>query len=1096
MREVLTRQNRPDAARVWLGLRSQRRPPRTWLAAGRWLVVLLSLSGLAVDSSAQATGMIVGIVQDATGAVIPRARVAPQNELTGLEWSAESDPAGRFHFPRLPVGQYRVRISRDGFRTFVSESFRLEADQSRELAATLDVGSTSESVTVAGAVSQVDTVSATIRQVVDERRISELPLNGRNPLQLVLLVPGAVTAPAASTLNRNDGIAVNGGRGTATNYMLDGGDNNDPQQNVAAVLPNPDALEEFSVLTNNFSAEYGRNSGAVVNAVTKSGTNEFRGSLWEFLRNDALDARSFFGLSKSKLRRNQFGAAAGGPVVRNRAFFFGSYEGVRERTGATRSSLVVPTAEERSGNFLNSSRRPNDPLNNQPFPNGSIPAARFDPASLKFMDLLKIPLPNASGSRHIYNPPESTNSDQYLGRGDLALTSRQRLSGRVFNSAAGDLIVAGIPILTSEVAFDTWNITGQHTWTASPALLLVSQYTMNRSQIDRGPLPVGSGDGVTYKDFGTDANRGGLEALGKRLVTHFRGGVTGFWNLNQDNLVLINRPTHQVLENVAWTLGAHLLKFGGEYRWSKSDRVTANQVDPQINFNGQFSGHAFADFLLGRPQNFTQGSVRINQIRAQTFSLYLQDDWKVHPRLSLNFGLRYEPQFPFYSAVDELTLFRAGQQSKVFPSAPAGLIYAGDASTPRGGTGSDVNNLAPRFGFAWNPFGKGRTSVRGAYGIFYDIPRFHEVSHFVNSPPYSLQVTVNQPMSFSNLYGGRVNPFPYTPPATPQERAAYRFLRPVTVGLSVDPFFAAPYVQQWNFNLQQEAAPGYVVTAGYIGSKGTRLPIRRELNPAIFRTGATLANTDARRIYAPDFASIISYENVINSTYHALQLTLNKRFSHGFTVLASYTYAKSIDGMSLDVDGFNGQDTLNMRLDKALSDFDTRQRFVSSFLWEIPTPKQRAGKWIAGGWQANGIFVAQAGRPFTVTSGQDRALTGTGTQRPNLTGDPKLDTNRSRDQLMAGYFDPSKFVLPASGSYGDAGRNLLTGPGNWNLDFALFKKFPLSERRQLQLRWEMFNAFNHANLNNPRSNIAAVRTGEIDTTSGPRIMQAGLRLTW
>jgi hypothetical protein len=488
--------------------------------------------------------------------------------------------------------------------------------------------------------------------------------------------------------------------------------------------------------------------------------------------------------------------------------------------------------------------------------------------------------------------------------------------------------------------------------------------------------------------------------------------------------------------------------------------------------------------------------VRINEIRAQTYSLFLQDDWKVHPRLTLNFGLRYEPQYPFYSAADELTVFRAGQQSRVFPTAPEGMLYVGDAGVPRGGTGSDLNNLAPRFGFAWNPFGSGRTSIRGAYGIFYDIPRFHELSHFVNSPPYSLQIRLDSPPSFSNPYTGSVNPFPYAPPASDAERANYEFLLPAIVGLSVDPDFAAPYAQQWNLNIQHEVAPGYVVGASYIGTKGTRLPIRRELNPAIFRPGATVGNTDARRIYAPDLASIISYENVINSTYHALQLTLNKRFSQGFTVMASYNYSKSIDGMSIDVDGFNGQDTLNMSADKGLADFDTRQRFVSSFLWEIPGPTSGIGKWILGGWQTNGILVIQAGTPFTVTSGQDRALTGTGTQRPNLLGDPTLDTGRSRDELMAGYFDPSFFVQPALGNYGTAGRNILIDPGNYNLDFGLFKNFNFSERWKLQYRWEMFNAFNHANLGRPRSNINAARPGQIDTTSGPRIMQMGLRLTF
>lgn len=1045
---------------------------------------------------AQATGSAGGLVQDASGAVVPGAQVRALNDLTGLAWTTESGSAGRFQFPRLPVGSYRVEIAKQGFRTFVSESFRLDADQSREIVATLEVGSTAESVQVTGAVAQVETVAATIREVVDEKRITELPLNGRNPLQLVLLVPGAVTAPGASSLNRNDGIAVNGGRGTATNYLLDGGDNNDPQHNVGAVLPNPDALEEFSVLTNNFSAEYGRNSGAVVNAVTKSGTNSLHGSLWEFLRNDALDARAFFGLSKSKLRRNQFGGAAGGPIVRNRAFFFGSYEGVRQRTGTTRSNLVVPTAEERAGNFANAAQKPRDPLTNQPFSAAVIPAARFDPASVKFMDLLKVPHPNAPGNRHIYNPPQSTDSSQYLGRIDYALTATQRLSGRIFETTAQDFDTAGLPVLTSEVAFDSWNLAGQHTWTASPSLVLVSQYTWNRSQIDRGPLPVGDGKGVSYQDMGVQAERGGLDALGKELVPHYRGTVNGYWNLAQDNLVLINRPTHQFLENLAWSPGAHVVKLGGEYRWSKSDRVTANGIDPQFTFNGQFAGNSFADFLIGRPLRFTQGSVRINQIRAQTFSLYVQDDWKVHPRVTVNLGVRYEPQFPFTSAVDELTLFRPGQQSSVFPSAPAGLLYAGDAGVPRGGTRSDLNNFAPRIGFAWSPFAGGRTSVRGAYGIFYDVPRFHEVSHFVNSPPYSLQITVNQPQSFSRPYAGQANPFPYTPPASTQEKAAYRFLRPVTVGLSVDPFFAAPYTQQWNLNLQRELLPGYVATAAYIGTKGTRLPIRRELNPAIFGAGATVGNTNARRIYAPEYASIINYENVINSTYHSLQLTLNKRFSRGFTLLASYNYARSIDGMSIDVDGFNGQDPLNMAADKALSDFDVRQRLVASFLWEIPSPGGGAAKWLLGGWQANGIFIAQAGRPFTVTSGQDRALSGAGTQRPDVTGDPRLDPGRSRDELMARYFDVSRFTLPALGSYGNAGRNLLIGPGNYNLDFALFKKFAIAERMQVQFRWEMFNTFNHANLNNPRSNISVARPGQIDTTSGPRIMQLGLRMTF
>ena len=1038
----------------------------------------------------------MGVVEDRSGAVVPGAEVQATNELTGLHWTAKSDEAGRFNLPRLPVGNYRIRATKDGFRQFVSEAFRLDADQSRQVSVTLDVGSTTESLTVTGAVSQVETVSGVIREVVDEKRITELPLNGRNPVQLLLLVPGVVTGPASGSLSRNTGMAVNGARATGTNYLLDGGDNNDPQEGVSAVNPNPDALEEFSVLTNNFSAEYGRNSGAVVNAITKSGTNQFHGSAFEFLRNDKLDARSFFGLATGKLRRNQFGGSLGGPIIRNRAFFFGSYEGVRERRGGTVSNLFVPTEAERNGDFSASAQKPRDPANNQPFPDARIPAARFDTASVNFLKQLQVPLPNAPGGRHIYNAPENSDSNQILGRGDYSLSQNQRLTGRYFGTTAKDFLTAGLPSLTSDVKFDTWNWTGQHTWTVSPALLAVGQYTFSRSQIDRGPLPVGEGKGVSYQSIGVKAERGGLDALGKELVPHFRGGVNGYWDLGQDNLVLIDRRTQQGTYSVHYTHGAHMLKFGGEYRWSKSDRVTANGIDPQFTFNGQFSGNSFSDFLIGQPSRVTQGSVRINRIRAQTYSLYFQDDWKVHPHLSLSFGTRWEPFFPFYSADDELTVFRPGQQSRIFPSAPAGLVYSNDDGISRGGSRNDVNNIAPRFSFAWSPLGNTKTSVRGAYGIFFDIPRFHEVSHFVNSPPYSLQITVNQPRSFSDPYAGRVNPFPYAPPATEQQRAAYQFLLPVTVGLSVDPLNAAPYNQQWNFNIQRELARDYLVSAAYVGSKATRLPIRRELNPAVFRAGATLNNIDARRIYAPNYASIISYENVINSTYHALQLSLNKRFSRGFTLLASYTFSRAIDGISLEVDGFNGQDPMNLRADKGLADFHVRDRLVASFLWEVPGPASGPAKWILGGWQINGIFTGQSGTPFTVVNGQDRALSGSGTQRPNVVGDPKLDTGRSRQELIAKYFDASAFVLPALGSYGNAGRNSLIGPGRWNLDSAIFKSFRFRESIGLQFRWEMFNALNHANLSNPRNNMTAANPGQINATSPPRIMQAGLRMTF
>jgi Carboxypeptidase regulatory-like domain/TonB-dependent Receptor Plug Domain len=1060
-------------------------------------VLFLSLALFAGLAFAQAGGQIVGVAQDASGAVVPSAAVTAVNQQTGLEFNATTDPAGRFSFPQLPVGDYRVRVARQGFETFTSEPFRLDADQTRELQARLDVKGTTQSVNVSGQVSEVETVSGVIREVVDRKRISELPLNGRNPVELVLLVPGVVTGPAASSLSQNNGIAVNGARATSTNYMLDGGDNNDPEEGVASVTPNPDMLEEFSVLTNNFNAEYGRSDGAVVNAVTKSGTNQFHGSAYEFLRNDTLDARNFFALTNGKLRRNQYGGTVGGPVFKNRTFFFFGYEGLKQRQGGTVSGLFVPTALERAGNFSASKQLPRDPATNLPFPGGIIPAGRLDPASQKFLTMLDVPLPNSPGGQFIYNSPQNSDASQYVGRLDHSFSASKRVSGRIFRSLNNQFITAGLPSLHSSTEFDTWNGSAQFTWVIQPRLMAIAQYTYSQPLINRGPLPAGGGEGVSYQSMGVKVNKGGNEALGVPLVTQYRGGVTGYWNLNQDNLVLINRPIHQGSYVLSYTPGRHLFKFGVEYRWSKSDRVTANQVDPQFSFSGQFTGNAMADFVLGLPLNFTQGSVRVDYVRAQAWTAFAQDEWKIGRDFSLSLGVRWEPFLPFTAGNNQLTtVFRPGQKSTVFPAAPAGLLYAGDPGVPTGGTPSDWNNFGPRVGFAWSPFGSRKTSVRAAYGIFFDTPRFHEISQYIGSPPYSLQTTVNAPRSFSDPYAGMVNPFPYTPPQTDQERAAYKFLLPVTIGQSVPTSFPTSYNQQWNFNIQREIVGGLVLTAAYVGTKGTHLPIRTELNPAIYAPGATAANINSRRLYGTNFASITELEDVINSSYNALQLSLNKRFSHGFTVLASYTYGKSLDGISLETDAYNGQNPLNLRGDRGLSDFDIRQRFVGSFLYELPSPKSGIARWVAGGWQLNGILTAQTGGVYTIVSGTDRVFSGTGTQRPDAVGDPNLDTGRPTDQLLAMYFNPKAFTLPALGNYGNTGRNTMIGPGRWNLDSALFKRFPIREGMRLEFRWEFFNFFNHANFGNPVANISSNTVGRITSASAGRIMQLGLRLVF
>lgn len=1045
--------------------------------------------------SAQSSGLLTGTVEDASGAVIPSARISAVQQDTSRRFETLADDAGRFSFPRLPVGSYVIECQQQGFRRFLSPPIRLDADQTRQAQIVLQVGDTTESIQVGGAIGLVETVGATIRETVDEKRITELPLNGRNPLQLQLLVPGVVPSVGGANLAQNGTITMNGVRGTSNNYLLDGGDNNDPQISVAALVPNPDALEEFSILTNNYSAEYGRNAGGVINAVTKSGTNQLRGSLYEFVRNDAFDARNFFSLVQPKLRRNQFGASAGGPVTlprlyrgKDRTFFFVSYEGLRERRASTFSNLVVPSALERQGDFSQSARKPADPLTRQPFPDNRIPATRLDPAAVKFLDIF-IPLPNAPGNAHIFNAPEELNSNHILARGDHSFTVNHRLSLRFFNDRSRQVNSAGLPILRSDVRFNTSNSMASYSWILSPALLNTFQFTFGRTDLARGPLPVQGG--LNYEKLGVCA-----PSDTPNLATNWRGQVSGFWNMNQDNYVTIDRKTAQWLDNASYTRGGHIMKFGGEYRHTRSDRETANLTDPQFTFDGRFAVNPFADFVLGLPSRMDQGSLRVNAIRSHALALYFQDDWKVRQNFTLSLGLRYEPLLPFFDGRGQMSVFRPGAQSTIYRNAPVGLIYVGDPGIPRSGIANDWNNLGPRIGFAWSPFRRGKLSVRGGYGIFYDFPVMHQLSSFANTQPFSVQVQVNQPRSFSDPYGGTASPFPYTPPRTPEERRNFNFVLPVVVGESLDPNLGAAYMQQWNFNVQQETFQGIVMTAAYVGSKGTGFSVLRNVNAAVPGPGGSGANIEQRRPFLPGIlGNISSYEPLGFSTYHALQLTLNRRFAKGYTILANYTYAKSIDNGSVDAFG-GAQDHRNWRPEKALSDFDLRHRFVTSFLWEVPGPRKAAARWLLGGWQINGIFTLSSGRPFNVVSGTDRAFTGAGTQRPNVVGNAFLDTHRSRDELIRQYFNPAAFALPAAGAFGSAGRNLLIGPGSYNLDSSLFRVFPVHERIRLQLRAEFFNALNHANLTDPIANISAPNVGRIQSASAPRILQFGLRMVY
>ena len=505
---------------------------------------------------AQSTAEIRGTATDTSGSVLPGVTVTLTNEGTGLQRTTVSDGGGRFNFPSLPVGSYGLNAKLQGFRQFATSNVRLNAEDIRQVNIVMPIGELSETINVSGAAESVQTVGGSLSAVVDEKRIQELPLNGRDPLQLQLLLPGVVTGTGSNRTSPEAPIAVHGIRGIANNYMLDGGDNNDPLMGVAAIVPNPDALEEFTVQTSNFSAEFGRNMGAVINAVTKSGTNRLHGSVFEFVRNDAFDARSFFATQKAKLTQNQFGASVGGPIIHDRTFFFGAYQGLRESVGTTHS-IVVPTAAERAGDFSQSIQKPKDPLTGQLFAGNQILADRFDPAAVKLMNIF-VPLPNQPGGKYIFNSPTPTMGDQFMFRIDHNMSSKQRLYGRLFKDESDLSNTGNLPLITNFIDYTTWNAAVNHTYFLSTKLVNSLQFTFAESNFRVGPFPLtGAAAGVTAQSLGININRGGVLPNGNPPPALYPdANVTGYFSGGQESDQPRLRRTYQIKEDLSYPTSA------------------------------------------------------------------------------------------------------------------------------------------------------------------------------------------------------------------------------------------------------------------------------------------------------------------------------------------------------------------------------------------------------------------------------------------------------------------------------------------------------------------------------------------------------------
>jgi outer membrane receptor protein involved in Fe transport len=1051
----------------------------------RLLILCLVIAGTGSASHALAqssTATLSGTVADGNAAALPNTNITVVNADTGQKREVVSTSDGTFTIPLLPPGRYTVTAVRQGFSPTEIRDIVLNVNDQRTLHIQLQVGKLEETVVVRAEASQVDTQTGTLKEVVAQERIVGLPLNGRNALQLQRLVPGAggVVAPGQG---QNESLSINGSRPNSNNYTLDGGDNHDPFFNTPSVFPNPDALQEFTIQTSAYSAAYGRNAGAVINAITRSGTNDFHGSLFEFLRDEKLNSRSFFATEIPPFKRDQFGGSIGGPIHRNQTFFFTAYQGWRERSAPGVITAIVPTAAQRGGDLSAFATPIIDPVTRAAFPGNVIPPNRLNQAVQQFLATF-VPLPNGSGGLLSTASDQGFDQDQIITKIDHQWTGSNRLTSRVLyntdrrSEAAGD-----IPGFLADTDYTNWNVTLSDTHIFSSRVLNVVRFTYNR--VDREQLSVVPGN-KTYIDFGVGITRPFPEDVPAGIHTQ----VDGFFNAFSRFPLNQFRRFYQFGNELNAAFGGHQLRLGGEVSRSVLDRAEFFRGDPFLRFRNNFTGNALGDLLLGRPSTFEQQAKTESNIRTTEIGVYGQDDWKVSSRLSLNLGLRWDPYFPFEDTQDRFGQFLPGVQSTKFPTAPVGAVFPGDPGVPRATIQQRLGNFAPRLGFAYDPFGNARTSVRGGYGVFHSQIR-QQANNGINlAQPFSLRLTItNPPQGLDNPYASTGNPFPFTPPSGAAAQS-YVFTRPITLS-HFHPDFRNAVVQQWNVNVQHEVAASYVATVAYVGNRGDHLFMSYQSNPARPGTGSV----DSRRIYAPAFGPITTFASLGESTYHALQLSLNKRLTRGFTILASYTFSRFIDNASGDGDG--GSNPFDLSADKGVSDLDIPHVFVGSFVYDLPKLQTApsALRHIFGGWQTTGIVLLRSGTPFSVVSGRDNSQSGVNLDRADLVGDPDLSGDRSRDEILEQYFNTAAFAQNAVGTFGTSKRNMLRGPGYANVDFGLFKDFRgVKTAHRIQFRSEVFNLFNRQNFGNPDANLSSPSFGRITNTVGdPRVVQLALK---
>ncbi len=1050
---------------------------------------------------AQSTASINGTVNDGSGAAVPGAELILTNVATGQTRQAFASGEGYFNFTELGSGSYRLRISASGFKETVLDSLALTVGQQLTVRPALQIGALSETVEVQGTPPPVTTSTASVGQLVDSKRIEQLPLNGRNALQLVALVPGVVESGTVGQYGATQvSFRSSGGRAASMNYSLDGAINMNHFYDSASDYPNPDALQEFQVSTRTLSAAFGRGS-ASVSAVTKSGTNGFHGSAFEFLRNTDLDARQFFAKAPSEFKRNQFGATLGGPIVRDKAFFFVAYQGTKQRGSPGETRYLTMTAAQRAGDFSAQTAPLRDP--DSPgtfFPGNRIPASRIRPFADNFINGF-LPEANSGTDFFSFTPDYKLDQNQVITRVDYTITQKDRVMVRyLFNDIPQRGSASGNPLDRGWLAELP---TRSQSATVSYMRLFSTAFINDfRLSYLRNAWGTRLGKVLSLSDLGlavNDANS--VTAYG--MVPQSSIAVSGFFTANPGLSVRDVIPTTHLADTASWVRGKHSIQFGGEIYKNRVNQIANWYTQGAITFNGAASGNSAADMLLGRFSAYRQITPTITRLHQTLPSLFFQDDIRLSRNLTLNLGLRWEPSMAWTSEDKELSTFQPGIRSTLFPNMAPGLLYPGDNDLPESIVGNRLSNIAPRAGIAWDVRGDGKTAIRVSYGTYFmPFTRSISLNRFAYIQPFALDVTISGGDTnniFAQAPFNGVNPYPRPNLSDQQGLKEVQFVAAANHTAYELPWKTAAD-QQWSFSIQQALGAQSSLEVNYIGSASSHLYTSAEGNPATYFPGqSTLANTQQRRRY-PQFGALNVNKNAISSNYNSLQVSFNRRYSRGVSVLSSYTWSKALGVVAAEGEGSSGpRNPDNYRLQYGPHGFDIRHNLVTSFLWQLPFGQNASSRLVRhaiGGWQLNGIAKIRSGLPFTVSSGRDNSLRGISGDTGDQIADWQLPDDRSKQDRMMKWFNTAAFVQNAIGTYGTTGINSLRGPGFWNLDLSVNKVFILTEGNELQFRASLFNSLNHANPSNPSGSLTSSSFGRITSVSEPRIIEFGLRLSF